>query len=152
MLDPTFLGWLCFAGHDQQSEEHNLLLVLENSQVETLLGSDTEGQDTDLPEEEASVDGSLPSDQVLDDKGCYDSLCNHFKNQFLDGSTANNSTDQPIVSHHTLLMRHGETFCPEVIAIDKAMGRKYINNFMHLYSQESILFHRGIRGCEGSYL
>ena len=41
---------------------------------------------------------------------------------------------------------------PEVLKVENAMGKQYINKFVAEYSRPDVLFHRGQRGRTGLYM
>ena len=88
-----------------------------------------------------------------EDEGTFKTFQEYFATKHINGSTFNDDANKPKVTRHTFKKKGNDgEFTPEVIKIKNAMGRAYINQFINLYSQDSVRFHEGARGREGSYM
>ena len=76
-----------------------------------------------------------------------------FASTYINGKDVEKNDKKPRVTRHTFPQKAEDGgFAPEVIEIENAMGKDYIDQFIHLYSEGDVPFYHGLKGRTGSYV
>ena len=151
LRDPIFIEWLAHNMCDERKDEGHLLSLLKK---DVLSAHKSRNDMCETTASNANTLSNVNQNEIQqNDNGTYNAILQHFQEKHLNNALIpDEGSSRPIVTQFQLPAKISESFSPQIIGIENAMGRDYIDEIINLYSQTLVLFHRGVKGREASYL